>query len=721
MRYFLIFVFLLSLSSAAEAAQVKVKVQESITRTKKRILVGQPVNLKKLSPAGPTATAVTDKRGVATFAVADNRRGTRYQAETTVDGRTGRTSVFTVRRGTVSKTITIPAPAKPGSVSGRVSFGPNPVTNATVTGGGKSTGTDAAGNYTLTGLPAGIHTVTASALGLASFARPVRVNAGQTATAHFTLVDNVGPTAPIVTVMNVSPTATRQLVSWTTPADVGNRSEIILYELAGSEGTFRLPGNSSERSGLMPNTSYSYRVRAQDRAGNWGEWSTTVSETTRQLPTGVWINPQTGMTVSGTINITADVQAFGSGNVVTEVRWSGEVGATFNPNVASTRLQQSWDSRSSTNGQKTIRMVVKDAEGNESGPIDVTFTVNNATTGGINGRVTDGASSAGIHRAKVELRQSGNVVATVFSDIDGSYLFLGLNPGSYQVRAVASGYGERLADVTVAAGPSQTVNIQLNLLPRIQLEDTGLRIQGLVEPAGLSVDYRRDELLVAETARARVHMFRASTGQLVQSVNVNGMAPDFVAHDLKAAQSFLVGSFGTSRWVDQQGVQNGPTLGLVSLWGIDVGILMATAGHLYTYVDRQQQPAGGYFVHAETGNVRSATADELWFFVTSRFSQRLTRLFRASPLDQATITKVDLPYTPGDIVYVRGTRTLIIAEQLGKRLHLVDCLSLTEYGVIDLPQNEFAIRGLAADPTSGRIFISAQSPDQIYIYLGRAE
>jgi len=99
-----------------------------------------------------------------------------------------------------------PIPTPPGSITGTVTaFAGGAIVGATVSADtGQSTTTDSSGAYTLTSVPAGTRTVTASAAGYGSSSQQVTVGSGDTSTANFVL-------SPVVTTpdftLSVSPTS----------------------------------------------------------------------------------------------------------------------------------------------------------------------------------------------------------------------------------------------------------------------------------------------------------------------------------------------------------------------------------------------------------------------------------------------------------------------------------------------------------------------------------
>src|SRR5262249_59691436 len=80
-----------------------------------------------------------------------------------------------------------------GAVSGTVKDSSGaPIAGASVGFGGGSTTTNAAGSYTLTGIPVGTIQLVASAGGFQSSTQNVTIQGGVTATANFTLVSGAG-------------------------------------------------------------------------------------------------------------------------------------------------------------------------------------------------------------------------------------------------------------------------------------------------------------------------------------------------------------------------------------------------------------------------------------------------------------------------------------------------------------------------------------------------
>lgn len=89
-----------------------------------------------------------------------------------------------------------------------------------------------------------------------------------------------------------------------------------------------------------------------------------------------------------------------------------------------------------------------------------------AQTGSIGGRVTDSSSVLGIVGARVQAISGVSTIAgAVLTGPDGAYRMLNLQPGTYTVQVSRIGYRlQRVPNVTVTAGGSATVNVQLSVI-----------------------------------------------------------------------------------------------------------------------------------------------------------------------------------------------------------------------------------------------------------------
>ncbi|MCC7132100.1 MAG: carboxypeptidase-like regulatory domain-containing protein, partial [Gemmatimonadales bacterium] len=80
----------------------------------------------------------------------------------------------------------------------------------------------------------------------------------------------------------------------------------------------------------------------------------------------------------------------------------------------------------------------------------------------IAGRVSDAGTAQPIPAARLQLAQTGQIVAT---GQDGRYSFRGVAPGSYELRVIAVGYQSQKRTVSVTAGGTETVDFSLTAVP----------------------------------------------------------------------------------------------------------------------------------------------------------------------------------------------------------------------------------------------------------------
>src|SRR5258706_6636419 len=141
-------------------------------------------------------------------------------------------------------------------------------------------------------------------------------------------------------------------------------------------------GTSFSDTGLAAATSYSYRARAVDAAGNLSAYSSTAFATTpapdTMAPTVSMTAPATGATVSATTTITASA----ADNI-------GVVGVQFLLDGALLGAEQTgpyslaWNTASAVNGSHTLSARARDAAGNTTTATSVTVTVANTQASGL--------------------------------------------------------------------------------------------------------------------------------------------------------------------------------------------------------------------------------------------------------------------------------------------------------------------------------------------------
>lgn len=184
------------------------------------------------------------------------------------------------------RTWTITVTAAKGNLTGTVRNASNSqaISGATVTlsGVGSKT-TNSSGVYTFSSVNAGSYTVSVSASGFNAASGSATVTADQTTTKDFSLtpVDTQAPTTP--TGLTASATAPTTIhLAWTASTDnVG----VAGYEIQRDGSTIATSTTTSYNdTGVTPNTTHTYKVRAKDAVPNFSAWSGSASATTPPAP-----------------------------------------------------------------------------------------------------------------------------------------------------------------------------------------------------------------------------------------------------------------------------------------------------------------------------------------------------------------------------------------------------------------------------------------------------
>jgi hypothetical protein len=269
-----------------------------------------------------------------------------------------------------------------------------------------------------------------------------------------TTVGSPGDTTPPVfsgiTLTGVTTTAAT--VSWTTnePSDTQ-----VDYGTSSSCGTLTslisslTTSHSQQLTGLPAGTTYYYRVRSRDAAGNLALSATSTFVTTAAsgdttAPTVTMTAPASGSTVSGVVTVSASA----TDNV-------GVVGVQFLLNGSALGVEDttapysiSWSAASSSNGSYTLTARARDAAGNSKVSAAVTVTVQNTAL--LSGIVAGFPFSEG----------SG----TSSADISG-------NANTAQLRGTTWGTG-RFGSGLLFNGTSSYVTTGVNKIPAPNLPQT---------------------------------------------------------------------------------------------------------------------------------------------------------------------------------------------------------------------------------------------------------
>jgi hypothetical protein len=134
---------------------------------------------------------------------------------------------------------------------------------------------------------------------------------------------------------------------------------------------------------------------------------------------------------------------------------------TFSNNVLASPADTTWSDTS---------IVTKVPAGAVSGPLVVTvsgqssnalsFTV--IVPGTISGTITRTADSAPLQGATVQAVLTGIIKASATTPADGTYAISGLDPGTYDLRVLATGYSSEVRSATVTSNTTSTVSVAMS-------------------------------------------------------------------------------------------------------------------------------------------------------------------------------------------------------------------------------------------------------------------
>ena len=325
-----------------------------------------------------------------------------------LDSTTSMTFTISAPADTTHPTVSITAPTNNATVSGTTSVTATASDNVGVSGvqfkldganlGTEDTTSPYSYSWNTTGVSSGAHSLTATA-------RDAAGNTTTSSTINVTVnnSDTSAPTTPLgLSATAVSASAIN--LSWTASTDNVGVTGYQIYRCAGTNCTPSATSiaspttNSYSDTGLTASTSYRYRVKAVDAAGNASGYSsplvlaTTQSNVDTTHPTVSITAPTSGATVSGTTSVTATA----SDNVgVAGVQFKLD-GVNLGTEDTTSPYSSSWDTTTATNGSHTLTAVARDAAGNTTTSNSVSVTVNNDKTAPvISNIVLSGISSTG--------------------------------------------------------------------------------------------------------------------------------------------------------------------------------------------------------------------------------------------------------------------------------------------------------------------------------------
>lgn len=204
---------------------------------------------------------------------------------------------------------------------------------------------------------------------------------GSSSSVNFTIPDSTPPV--ISNIASGSITQTSATVTWTTNENSDSQVEYGLTTSYGSSTTLApasVTSHSVNVSGLTASTTYHYRVKSKDAAGNLTTstdrtfvTASPAPDTTK--PTVSLTAPTNGSTVSGTVTLTATASdASGIAGVQFQVN-----GANVGSEDTGSPYSVSWNTTGVTNGTYSVTAIARDTPGNVQTSSTVTVTVSNSS------------------------------------------------------------------------------------------------------------------------------------------------------------------------------------------------------------------------------------------------------------------------------------------------------------------------------------------------------
>src|SRR3989454_1279721 len=277
-------------------------------------------------------------------------------------------------------TVSISAPANGATVSGTaVTVSASASDNVGVAGvqfsldgvnlGAEDTVAPYSASWNTTLATSGTHSLTA-------VARDAAGNTASSAAVSVT-VDNTPPLISTVSASSIS--SSGATITWVTNEASDSQVDYGLTTAYGSSTPLNaslLTAHAMTLTGLLATTTYHYRVKSRDAAGNLATSADftlmTLIDTTP--PTVSMTAPTAGATVAGTITVSATA----SDNVgVVGVQFQLD-GTNLGAEVMTAPYAVSWITTLAANGSHTLRAVARDAAGNTATSSGVTVTVSNA-------------------------------------------------------------------------------------------------------------------------------------------------------------------------------------------------------------------------------------------------------------------------------------------------------------------------------------------------------
>lgn len=420
---------------------------------------------------------------------------------------------------TAGSNTTVPAiqlvPLNPGGITGSITDNQgNPINGASVTGAGLTSTTNSSGVYTMSNVPAGSVTLTASAAGFQPATETVTVTTGNTMTAPaMSLVSNVGNVTGKVTDPSNNPisgasvsfgggTATIDATGTYNFTNIPAGTIQLVASAAGfqsvTQGVTVTGGNTTTANFTLaaanntPGTVTGAVTNISTHAvisGATVKWNTT-SATANSSGVYTLNNVAGGMqtvtaSANGYLPLSSTVSVQGGTSTlnfqlatagildVKVVTAAGTVVSGAPVTVSGGVIATSLNGTTNASGLYSSNWIPIGSYTITSGSVSESTTVttgktttitlaqqgSGATTGTISGSVT---SSSGAALSGVTV-STGSITTT--TQANGSYALANVTAGAATVTASLAGYQTATQSVTVTAGSTTTANFSLNLSP----------------------------------------------------------------------------------------------------------------------------------------------------------------------------------------------------------------------------------------------------------------
>jgi chitinase len=272
--------------------------------------------------------------------------------------------------------------------------------------------------------------------------------------------DTTPPTTP-ANLTSPSKTTTSINLSWGASTDSGGSglAGYNVYRNGASTPTGQTTGTTFADTGLTPNTTYTYTVRARDGAGNLSPNSNQISVTTNTSG-GDTTAPSTPTNLTSPSKTATSINLIWGGS--TDTGGSGLAGYNVYRNGATTPTIQvtgtsATDGGLSPNTTYTYRVRARDGAGNLSGLSNQISVTTNQSTGGGGARRVGYFAQWGIYARNFKVRNiDASGMAARLTHIN--YAFGNVNEQGRCFQANAAGVGDAWADYQTRFSAADSVD-----------------------------------------------------------------------------------------------------------------------------------------------------------------------------------------------------------------------------------------------------------------------